>query len=253
MPKKADVQTDAIVALYQMGLSMRVVAARLGTTHDVVQGRLAQAGIKRRTYSEWQRGTKRPERERRVDWSCPHCGRIVRLMAHVAKERVFCSETCRRRHEHVVQPKQPRPTKVCATCSQPYTVQSLYKAGRRKYCSHACAMYDLHQQRRSGHLRAMERIVEALLLGLGLDYVPQWRIGTLSADFYLPAFCLPIECDGTWWHALPTKVREDLRKERAYANAGLRVLHISENEVMGDLPGVKRSIQQAIIDQGGKI
>lgn len=242
--KLASLDTASVVALYAQGLSQSEVARQLNTTPAKVQYRLEHAGIPLRTMAESKRGVKQPKRMKRVDWTCPQCHTTITLTPFVAKRRKFCSRRCASHATpNPLFHKKERHERVCRACQQSFSVRP--GKPHQRYCGHACAMYDLHQKKRSGQMRTIERIVEALLVGMGEPFHPQWRFATYSADIYLPLHNIAIECDGDYWHSLPTAHRERLRKERAYRQAGILVLHLTEGEILHDIGACKEQIIRA--------
>jgi very-short-patch-repair endonuclease len=69
--------------------------------------------------------------------------------------------------------------------------------------------------------------------------------GGLIADFLAPARKLIVEVDGAY-HATPARRRADARRERRLERAGYRVLRLSAELVLSDLPAALRRVRQAL-------
>ena len=52
-----------------------------------------------------------------------------------------------------------------------------------------------------------------------------------SALSFIPDENIAMEVDGEWWYALSVNVRNDARKDRAYAALGILVLRVPEREL----------------------
>ena len=78
-----------------------------------------------------------------------------------------------------------------------------------------------------------EKAMKSFLDMLEVTYVEQHPVPRAGvADFYVPSENLVIEVDGEWWHSLPANVRNDARKNREYAKQGIRVVRISERDLV---------------------
>ena len=74
----------------------------------------------------------------------------------------------------------------------------------------------------------------------GLKFRRQVRLGPHIVDFYFPAGRLAVEVDGAT-HADPG----DAERDAWLIAHGYRVLHVWNNDVMANLPGVLEAIQVA--------
>ncbi|MDQ3779347.1 MAG: endonuclease domain-containing protein [Chloroflexota bacterium] len=83
----------------------------------------------------------------------------------------------------------------------------------------------------------------AALDDLGLEYVPQHRVGWFVVDAYLPAWNTIIEAHGDWFHCNPVVFPEpkykmqirnlarDRRRETFFVNRGYRLVLLWEKDI----------------------
>lgn len=82
----------------------------------------------------------------------------------------------------------------------------------------------------------IERIVESVLQALGVEYEPQKHVGRWVVDFFIPSKALCIECDGDYWHSLPSAQERDARKDAYLQQKGYTVLRLLGSQILtGDL------------------
>jgi very-short-patch-repair endonuclease len=77
-----------------------------------------------------------------------------------------------------------------------------------------------------------------------LKFRRQYASGHLVLDFYCAAAALVVEVDGGV-HAEAAQTARDLERTQHLEAAGLRMLRVSNEEVLGDVAGVLRRIEQA--------
>lgn len=236
----ATVNSSEIVKMYQSGLSCNEIAQQIGYSETVVSRQLRLAGIPKRSHGEAGklRFAHFEHPLKRVKFTCPQCSKVMMLAPERAHKRKYCSRKCAgmARTEHgMPHLRLERPTLVCKNCQEEFQVKDHYQAKTQQFCSSACARYYQHMTNRRWANTTIERIVQALLAGMNIDFVSQWRLDGFSADIYLPDRNMAIECDGKYWHALPLTRRSDLKKERAFSEANIPVLHLVEDEIMNDI------------------
>jgi len=85
----------------------------------------------------------------------------------------------------------------------------------------------------------IEQITEAFLKRIKVEYTKQKMFcsGNRRAigDFYLPKFNLVLECDGEYWHSVLEQKQKDKMKDRFYHSLGLKVIRLSEKEIINNL------------------
>ena len=105
---------------------------------------------------------------------------------------------------------------------------------------------------RARRLRREATFPERLLWGrlrhdaLGVAFYRQRPVGPYVVDFLAPAAALAVEVDG---RSHDGRGAADAAREAALRAAGLRVLHVTNDEVLGDLDGVVARIAAALRDE----
>lgn len=247
MPKgnRVDISIEEVTRLYLSGMSIREVAEHFGVSHTVIRTRLRDAGVPRRDRSSAQKG--RHHRPLvRVTWKCPRCGTIKQVQPGRAKRMKFCSRKCYAQWRSENNLGGPPPRRLynepieCEACGTKFIPKYPSSKHPARFCSQECARYHQHITHRG--TTWPERTIQALLLGLGINFIPEWKLNGFRADLYLPDYCVAIECDGEYWHSLPTNVRCDFKKTKAFSGAGIPVLHITDGDIKKDLQNVKQQI-----------
>jgi very-short-patch-repair endonuclease len=75
----------------------------------------------------------------------------------------------------------------------------------------------------------------------GLKFRRQHPIGCCIVDFYCPATTLVVEVDGEA-HSMGDRLERDFRRDAWLRGQGLRVIHFSASDVIGDLASVVTAI-----------
>lgn len=243
----AIVDTSKIIEMYESGMSCNQIGKAIGYSERVPYLRLKEAGISLRSRSESLKlrfASDPPLPKVRVEFKCRQCGKVLMLQPGRARRRKFCSLQCsviwRKEHGQFTQPG-PRVTLICKACECKFKVLP-HLADKRQFCSAACARYHQHIHNRRWANTTIELIIRAMLTGMGIEYTIQWRLGNYSTDIYIASQGKAIECDGDYWHKLPITVQTDLHKEKAFAKAGIPVLHLTGTEIREDIPGCRDKI-----------
>ena len=77
----------------------------------------------------------------------------------------------------------------------------------------------------------LEKAVWAVLDALGVIYQTSMPFGTYTADIYVPAKSLVIECDGAYWHGRPGAAEKDAQRDKYMRSLGLTILRLPEREI----------------------
>ena len=107
----------------------------------------------------------------------------------------------------------------------------------KKFCSHRCF---LSSRRKTDTW--IERDINAFLTEHSIDFIPQYSIGRMTADFYIPSINLIVEANGDFWHANPSvytdekllhpiqrrAIEKDERKMRQLYDKGYDVIVVWE-------------------------
>lgn len=136
----------------------------------------------------------------RVELVCKQCGKpfLARPSALVSKygyPKLYCSRAClfaSRRGEGR--------TVACEQCGK--TFHERKPSARRRFCSQSCGSLFRLKQHREGPT-SLERTVYEALTTLGIEYVPQHRIGHYVVDAFLPSLNVLLECQGDYFHCNP--------------------------------------------------
>ena len=82
----------------------------------------------------------------------------------------------------------------------------------------------------------------------GVKFRRQFSIGSCILDFYSPEYNLAIEADGGQHYGGPGKERDELRAKEL-SDLGEQILRFSDRDILNNLDGVCRAIQETIGDK----
>ena len=101
----------------------------------------------------------------------------------------------------------------------------------------------------------IELAMQSLLESEGIDFIPQYRISNLRADFFIPSLNLIIETDGDYWHCNPRKykngpineaqakaIARDKRRDKLLRSKGYAILRFWEYDIDNNFEEVRSSI-----------
>lgn len=163
--------------------------------------------------------------------------------ADVAKKlKVKCS-TLQREIERLNIPREFYRT--CPQCGKEYACKMRCQVDEnssrfKKFCSHKCFLSS-----RKNTDTWIERVTAEFLDHQGVEFVPQYSIGRMTADFYIPSKNLIVETNGDFWHANPRvytdpdslhpiqrrAIEKDKRKLRQLSEKGYDVFILWENDL----------------------
>ena len=139
--------------------------------------------------------------------ACEQCRKLCRLPPTRLKRFRFCSAACRhiwqRSITGLAHPlwKEKR-NQTCLSCEAVFEVRA---ASQRQFCSRQCVgTYTCRKQQ--GRRSSIETAIDLVLTALNVTHISQAQLGPWTVDFLIPVERLVIECDGTYWHALPKRV-----------------------------------------------
>lgn len=133
----------------------------------------------------------------------------------------------------------------------------------RKFCGRRCFL----KSRRNTDTW-IERVTEEVLMENGIEFVKQFEVGRMTADFYIPTANLIVETNGDFWHANPEvypdrdnlhpiqrrAVEKDKRKLQQLHDLGYEVYVIWEHDLserkQDTLQALLEHIRQSV-EQGG--
>lgn len=88
------------------------------------------------------------------------------------------------------------------------------------------------RQQVNGFRSSLEIATEDILITLGVNFVPQYKLGFFLFDFFLPDCRVLLECQGNYWHSLPKGQQNDASKAGYIANnfPDHHIVYLAETE-----------------------
>lgn len=184
---------------------------------------------------------------------CPGCGKSVTRPDWKRKyPDVYCSMECasRLRARTVKGPAHPlwKP-KIACTCRVCGTVVMVKPslADRFRVCSARCR--GVWSQQFVDRVSSLERTMGNLFRAAGLAYSPQHYIGPYIVDFAFRDARVAVECDGSYWHALPGKAAKDRQKDGYLRKHRWTVVRLPEDDIRTDPERCLERVRAAISDR----
>lgn len=129
---------------------------------------------------------------------CKHCG--VRYWKQRTGHSIYCSKACFLADTHV--PKQEFTCRVCGKTRMDRPGRGLTR--KHMYCSLTCAGIDrVRMLSESKEPTGIEAATYQALRDLGIEFLPQYKLGPWLVDAYIPSTRTVIECFGDFFHANP--------------------------------------------------
>lgn len=166
-----------------------------------------------------------------------------KYLGEVAKELKVKSTTLSREIKRLNVPNEFY--RVCPQCDEQFTCTMRCQVNPesnkfKKFCSHACFL-----KSRSNTDTWIERVTAEYLKDNHIEFIPQYSIGRMTADFYIPSINLIVETNGDFWHANPAvytdteslhpiqrrAIEKDKRKLRQLHDQGYDVFVLWENDL----------------------
>lgn len=160
--------------------------------------------------------------------------------------RKYCSKNCSLVFIHKGNIKNSTPdTKIhqCQTCKKDFPRPINYSQPA-KYCSRSChCIGNVINSKKEN--TSIEKIIEKILIDLGIEYLPQQNIKNISiADFKIDKVL--IFADGKYWHSLPGRKNKDLEQTKKMSDLGYTVLRFDEDLIINNPEKVKIKIIQCL-------
>lgn len=156
---------------------------------------------------------------KQIKKTCPQCGRVYSVPPSWAVHRNFCGKKCQddSMRDYVLC--------VCRCCKKEFEIpRSDLNRGRGTYCSRKCFVsYD-------GSSLLEIKMEKALILSK-LKFEREVKFKRFHVDFLLEKYKTAIECDGEYWHLLPSVIDRDRRKDILLQGLGYKVLRFTGNEL----------------------
>lgn len=150
--------------------------------------------------------------------------------------------------------------RTCPQCGEEYACKMRCQVDEssnkfKKFCSHKCFLSS-----RKNTDTWIERVTAEFLDHQGVEYVPQYSIGRMTADFYIPSKNLIVETNGDFWHANPRvytdpdslhpiqrrAIEKDERKLRQLSEKGYDVFILWENDLQNQKDAVLSELLEHI-------
>lgn len=93
---------------------------------------------------------------------------------------------------------------------------------------------------------SIELATEELLQSLGINFEHQKSIGKFIVDIYIPTKKLVIECDGDYWHSLPSAIKRDKDKDQYLSELGYKIIRIPAHIIKNDRQDCIARIEKAM-------
>lgn len=213
-------ETTKVITMYKSGASAVTIGREIKASHPFVLGVLKNAGVKRRSKKESAQ-TRPPQKQRkaRITKQCLKCNKqfqVTKLSRRSKKK--FCSSTCYNQRLNRVE-------RECLFCHKK-TLES--PKSNRKFCSLRCYhAWSLSQSVPT----IIETTVQQWLCDARIDFETQYEIVGFFADILVPHKCLVIECDGDYWHNLPSMLKRKSQRDAAIRRQGFHIIHLWEHEI----------------------
>lgn len=185
-------------------------------------------------------------KDKKPDLICKKCGKFFPFAQSGRKARVYCSRECRINQIE----------KICLICSKSFIVPAS-NANRYKQCSIKCSRSrginsncvkcgkefrhsrtqnrshcSIPCYRKSKGETSIEKKVRLNIEKLNLNFTQEFSVTKNRIyDFLIPSKNLLIECDGNYWHSLPTAIIADEKKNKTAKEFGYKLIRFSETEI----------------------
>jgi very-short-patch-repair endonuclease/endogenous inhibitor of DNA gyrase (YacG/DUF329 family) len=174
--------------------------------------------------ANWQGGN--------INRICQYCGKVFYAKKSDNYRRKYCSKLC---HNNARVKRTPVPCPTCGTIRQ---IRDSDIKRRRYFCDTHC--YRLHRP------TSIELTIRNKLTDLGIEFIPEYKIGRWSIDIYIPSASLAIECDGSYWHKITKNGDRDIRKDNYLINNNIQVIRFPEEEIRNNLDHCIHFIQSKL-------
>jgi very-short-patch-repair endonuclease len=191
----------------------------------------------------------------KTECSCSQCGKIFeRWPSVLGREDMnggrFCSRSCTHKWQRTIvginHPLDRKITCTCVWCKKNYRAKRVHKE-TTKFCSRQCqGAYTSHHAGRKE--TSIEATIRLALDEMRIQYIQEKPLGPYVCDFYIECDTrkVVIECDGVYWHNLPSAKRTDKRKNGWMRTHGYTIVRLPEEKIKNDIEWCRLQIQHAI-------
>ena len=82
-------------------------------------------------------------------------------------------------------------------------------------------------------MTTLERAVDIVIAGWGIDYRFNYQVGRYFIDFAFPIYMIGIECDGAYWH-IGNEAR-DAKRDAWLSSCGWKIIRLTEEEIKNNV------------------
>jgi very-short-patch-repair endonuclease len=179
-------------------------------------------------------------------FNCVGCGKRKRCSPGRLPTIQYCSHVCR----------QKRVPYICIECGKEGVCVAC-QVPRKKFCSRTCRSIHIARTACLVSPTSIEIETYQALTALGVEFIPQHRIGKYVTDAFIPAANVVVECQGDYWHCNPKiysdgpinerqvkQVNKDARRMADLRARGYQVVELWESEIKST--GAKSLLQSAL-------
>ena len=186
-----------------------------------------------------------PNSKPKVEKICQHCEKKYLVHPCRAASSRYCSFKCTgsanvsrglKQYNYLRRKRTPYP---CPTCGNIRLLRDSEIKSGRFFCGIRC--YRLHRP------TSIERIIQDELRQIGIEFVPEHRIGRWCIDIFIPSFNVAIECDGAYWHKRTHDIDRDRRKDIFLGKLGIQVIRLPEEDIRSHLNQCVQRILSSLI------
>jgi very-short-patch-repair endonuclease len=199
------------------------IAKEFNIGRNTVQRWVKKLGIINPTPPQYRRDNSNPP----VTINCENCGkeRKVKHAKFINGYGRFCSESCASKFRYA----NGGGDKLMA--GNAIFFQTEEGKQKRRECGVKGALVCSEGKRTSIEIKMADELASR-----GIEYEEQRNLGDkFLLDFFLPEYNIVIECDGDYWHRLPSSIRRDKAKNAYIKACDLSLFRFWESEINTDV------------------
>lgn len=200
------------------------IANEFNIGRNTVQRWVKKLGIINPTPPQHRRENSHPP----VVINCEECGkeRKVKYAKYIKGYGRFCSESCAAKHRYA----NGGGEKIRAGRDMFFQTDE-GKELLSKNGVQTALRFQGRDKRTSIEVKMADELTSR-----GIEYEEQRNLGDkFLLDFFLPEYNIVIECDGDYWHRLPSSIRRDKAKNAYVKACGLSLYRFWESEINTDV------------------
>lgn len=155
----------------------------------------------------------------KITVSCTYCKKPILVQPSKIELTKFCSKKC------ADDSKRDYVERTCKQCHKTFQLPSWEtKKGKGSFCSKRCFLQYKGES-------SIEKKMRYALQRAHISFLQEVPIGKYRADFLLPQHNIVLECDGEYWHKIPTTRERDRRKNNFLKENGYSVVRLTEKMI----------------------